>query len=266
MIFVIIKIQIITDGKNEESIPIVMTFREKLRRRLTEQNQMSESFVLSLILAFSGGFQDAYTYIVRQHVFANAQTGNIVLMSTNFLAGQWHKGLRYLLPVLAFIFGVFIAEQLDHFFHASVKFHWRQLVLILEILILIGVGFIPLYLNTLANTLVSFSCAMQVQAFRTVGGNAYASTMCIGNLRSGTQALSTYLRERDRRYLLQVKDYFGVILVFALGAGAGGNICKDLGERSIWISACILVIGCLLMGLDRPLLLAVQQKETECKE
>ena len=43
---------------------------------------MSESMLLNLLLAFRGGFQDAYTYIVRDKVFANAQTGNIVLMST----------------------------------------------------------------------------------------------------------------------------------------------------------------------------------------
>ena len=44
--------------------------------------------------------------------------------------------------------------------------------------------------------MVSFSCAMQVQAFRKVNGFAYASTMCIGNLRSGTDALSVFVRER----------------------------------------------------------------------
>ena len=42
--------------------------------------QTSESFRLSAVLAFSGGFQDAYTYNMRDHVFANAQTGNVVLM------------------------------------------------------------------------------------------------------------------------------------------------------------------------------------------
>ena len=45
----------------------------------------------------------------------------------------------------------------------------------------------------LATVLVSFSCAMQVQTFRKVNGHSYASTMCIGNLRSGTAALSVYL-------------------------------------------------------------------------
>lgn len=41
--------------------------------------QMSESFFLTAILAIVGGFLDAYSYLMRGHVFANAQTGNIVL-------------------------------------------------------------------------------------------------------------------------------------------------------------------------------------------
>ena len=34
--------------------------------------QTSETFLLSAILALSGGFQDAYTYNVRNGVFSNA--------------------------------------------------------------------------------------------------------------------------------------------------------------------------------------------------
>ena len=45
------------------------------------KRQMSESFINSVFLAISGGFQDAYTYNVRDEVFSNAQTGNVVLMS-----------------------------------------------------------------------------------------------------------------------------------------------------------------------------------------
>ena len=36
--------------------------------------QTSETFLLSAVLALSGGFQDAYTYNVRDEVFSNAQT------------------------------------------------------------------------------------------------------------------------------------------------------------------------------------------------
>ncbi len=48
-------------------------------------NQPSESLILGLFLAFVGGFLDAYTYVARDHVFANAQTGNIVLLGINIM-------------------------------------------------------------------------------------------------------------------------------------------------------------------------------------
>ena len=157
--------------------------------------QMSEAFITCVFLALSGGFQDAYTYFVRDGVFSNAQTGNVVLMSQSFFTGDWGRGLRYLFPLLAFIAGVFVAEKVQGRFKYAKRIHWRQGILIGEILILLVVSFIPESLNTVATALVSFSCAMQVQAFRKVNGYSYASTMCIGNIRSGTAALSAYHRE-----------------------------------------------------------------------
>ena len=40
--------------------------------------QMSESFRVASLLAVCGGILDAYSYLCRGGVFANAQTGNIV--------------------------------------------------------------------------------------------------------------------------------------------------------------------------------------------
>ena len=158
--------------------------------------QMSEAFITSVFLALSGGFQDAYTYFTRDGVFSNAQTGNVVLMSQHFMMGEWSEGLRYLFPLLAFAVGVFVAERIQGSFKYARKLHWRQSVLLCEMAILVFVGFLPENLNMAATVLVSFSCAMQVQTFRKVGGYSYASTMCIGNLRSGTAAFSLYLREK----------------------------------------------------------------------
>ena len=43
--------------------------KQRLKRKLTSQPQMSEAFVLAALLAFCGGFQDAYTYVLRDKVF-----------------------------------------------------------------------------------------------------------------------------------------------------------------------------------------------------
>ena len=108
------------------------------------------------------------------------------------------------------------------------------------------VGFMPKELNMIANMMVSFSCAMQVQTFRKVHGYGYASTMCIGNLRSGTESLSRYLRNRDRESLAKALHFFGIILIFAIGAGIGGVLSNLFGIRTIWVSP-ILLLGVTLM-------------------
>lgn len=212
--------------------------------------QTSETFLLSAILALSGGFQDAYTYNVRNGVFSNAQTGNVVLMSQHLMEGNWMRALHYLFPVLAFAFGVLVAERIGHTYKNARKIHWRQIVVLIEILILLAVGFMPQKFNMAATMLVSFACAMQVQTFRKVNGYGYASTMCIGNLRSGTAALSAYMRDRRPEQIRQAMYYFGIILFFAVGAGIGGNLSMRLGFKAIWFSSAVLAVSFLLMFIE----------------
>ena len=72
--------------------------------------QMSDTFHAAVFVTLSGGFQDAYTYICRGQVFANAQTGNIVLLSAALLRGDWAVCLRYAIPLLSFVFGTMAAD------------------------------------------------------------------------------------------------------------------------------------------------------------
>lgn len=228
--------------KKQERNVIIMSIHNQSPR------QISESFLLSGLLAVSGGFQDAYTYNIRDHVFSNAQTGNVVLMSQNFMSGNWLTGLSYMVPLFAFALGIMVTEQIEHHLKMMSRLHWRQLILLLEIVVLFAVGFIPSSFNMIATMLVSFSCSMQVQAFRKVNGFPYASTMCIGNLRSGTESLSVFLREKNKKALIKAMHYYGIILLFALGAGLGGICTLAIGITAIWISCALLLVGCIFMA------------------
>ncbi len=219
----------------------------RAKHALTKNGQMSDSMPTVAFLTLSGGLQDAYSYCVRGKVFANAQTGNIVLMSSHFFAGDGWGGLRYLIPLAAFTCGVFAAEQIRARFRGMQALHWRQLVVGAEILLLFLAGFLPAELDFAANALVSFACAMQVQAFRKLHGNAYASTMCIGNLRSGVSAFSAYLRTHEPAPLRQACDYFGVIVLFAVGAGVGSVLAGIAGQKAIWFSCALLLVSFTLM-------------------
>ena len=190
------------------------------------------------LLTLSGGLQDAYTYLRRGKVFANAQTGNIVLLGQSLFDGDWGRAARYLLPVLAFALGVAAAEAIR-----VRRPRWQRRVLLWEILLLFLVGFIPHSLDQLANALVSFSCAMQVQAFRKVEGVPFASTMCIGNLRSGMESLCAFLRTGDHQERRKARLYFFLIFLFALGAEAGSLAAELLDLPAIWLSCALLAVG-----------------------
>ena len=66
----------------------------------------------------TGGFLDAYTYLIRGGVFANAQTGNIVLLGVRLMEGDWGGAGHYLVPILAFAAGVLAAELIRGRFRA----------------------------------------------------------------------------------------------------------------------------------------------------
>ncbi len=211
------------------------------------KRQMSDSMKTALFIILSGGFQDAYTYICRGEVFANAQTGNIVLMSTHLFSREWGEALRYLIPVLSFLFGTCVAELIHRKFKTYEKIHWRQIILIIEMVLLTAVGFMPHSLDAAANALVSFVCALQVQSFHKVRGHAYASTMCIGNMRVGTESLIAYFHTHDKAALSKGAVYFSVIGLFAIGAGIGGVITMKLGAPAIFISTFLLLISFVMM-------------------
>ena len=210
------------------------------------RRQMSDSLVTAAFVVLSGGFQDAYTYCCRGKVFANAQTGNIVLMSANLLSGEAAHSVKYIVPLLSFLLGIMAAEWVHCRFKSYEKIHWRQMILAVEIALLFGVGFLPQSANSLANALVSFVCALQVQSFHKVHGCVYASTMCIGNLRSGAEAFTAWLHNRETSELRRAGTYLAILLLFLLGAAAGSFCSQWLGIRAVWV-CCLLLMPRLLL-------------------
>ena len=116
---------------------------------------------------------DAYSYLCRGEVFANAQTGNILLFGVNLSMGHWSKGT----PICVSCFGicglVLRRQNLRRKFTKQKHVHWRQIIVFCEAVILFGVMFIPQELNLLANSLTSLACGAQVESFQKDTGQRY---------------------------------------------------------------------------------------------
>ena len=198
---------------------------------MNKKVQISESIELGILLALSGGFMDAYSYIGRGEVFANAQTGNMLLLGVHLSEGNIPAAIRYLCPVLAFTFGIALADIVRNSGIGS-HLHWRQISVVAEAIILTIVSFLPQSHNLLANSLTSLACGIQVESFRKIHGNGIATTMCIGNLRSGTQ---------NKKEKLLKKGFSITELFFALSAGRSSEtsvLNTSMNGQSLYLPYC----------------------------
>ena len=225
---------------------------------IRKPKQMSESMILGVVLTLAGGFQDAYSYNCRGQVFANAQTGNIVLLGQNIASGNFQNALHYLFPLLAFLAGVYLSEWVRELCKSFQKLHWRQIVLAFEIVMLAIAGLLPQSLNVVSNVLMSFACAMQVDSFRKFRGIPCATTMCIGNMRSGTELLCRYHITKDPELKRKSLHYYFINLVIAIGAAIGAVASQKFGNPAIWIAAGLMLLGFILMFVKEEI-----QGETE---
>lgn len=149
---------------------------------LQVKRPMSQSYIVGLLLAFAGGYLDVYTYVCRGGVFANAQTGNMVLLAISAAESDFGKVFKYLLPILAFMLGILVTELVKSRYRYNTAIHWRQIVIALEFIVLLTIAFVPSGIqDDLVNIAVAFVCSMQVESFRKFEGkSAYATTMCTG--------------------------------------------------------------------------------------
>ena len=190
--------------------------------------------MVGALLAAAGGLLDAYTYLSRGGVFANAETGNMVLFGICLIQGQWRRAAGYLLPILAFALGVLAAEFIREHHRSGPRYHWRHTVLLAEIAVLCAVAFLPRgEWDPAANTLVAFVCALQVENFRKVRGNPFATTMCTGNLRSGTEAIYHALTGGKRTSVEKGLCYYAVIACFIAGAALGAWLTGLAPQRAV---------------------------------
>lgn len=209
--------------------------------------QTSESITVGLFLALSGGFMDAYSYINRGKVFANAETGNIILMTLKICEGKFLESVNYLIPITSFAIGVAISEIIKRRKEKINMIHWRQIPLLLEIAAFIVVAFLPQDMNKIANSIISLVSGVQFSTFPKIRDVVIATTMCTGNLKSGTQNLYRGISTGDKLYIEKGLYYYICILIFIVGTALGYFAVGLFNEKAILIAAVMLTLIFLMM-------------------
>lgn len=211
----------------------------------------SESYFVAALLSMTGGFLDAYTFVSRDGVFANAQTGNFARLAIYLAEGNWERVLRYFIPILFFVIGVSVAIWISRHVRESGIFCWQHYTILLEMALLFAVSWVPYgkISNIYANLLVSFTCAIQAESFRRVLGTPFASTMCTGNLRSATEYLNQFFADKEKPLLKKSIQYFGIDILFVLGAVIGTVTTKLLQIRATL--CCCVLLSVVFLAIPR---------------
>ena len=204
----------------------------------------SDSYFVAALLSMTGGFLDAYTFISRDGVFANAQTGNFARLAIYLANGNWELVLRYFIPIIFFVIGVSVTMWISRHTHESGVLCWQHYTVLLEIVLLFIVSWVPYgkISNIYANLLVSFTCAIQAESFRKVLGTPFASTMCTGNLRNATEYLNQFFVDKEPSLLKKSIQYFGIDLLFVVGAAIGTVITGVLRIHATLLCCIVLCV------------------------
>ena len=205
----------------------------------------------ALLLGATGGFLDAVVYLGHGHVFANAMTGNVILLGISAVTGDWGDVARHLAPIIAFLIGVIAARMLK----ALPIPHSASLTLAVEIIALFGIGWFPSSFPQLAFTgTIAFVSAFQVTTFRRVGRFTYNSTFVTGNLRDVAEGWFDRFTSPDpaARELARAKSMkLGLIcLCFLLGALAGAIVAHRYPAHALWFAEPTLLIALALILIN----------------
>lgn len=204
---------------------------------------------VGILLTLTGGYLDAYTYVTRDGVFANAQTANIVKLAMSLEQANYARAFALLAPISSFVLGVLVALIIEtHHTKYHIE-HIRRSVLLIEILTLCLVSF--QHNNTLANCMISFVCAMQMEAFKQFIGQNFTTTVSTGNLRKFIGFLYKAVLYREKENLKIAGIYFLIILTFMFGAFLGHRLSHQLGIIAVDIPVLLLVIATLIITYQR---------------
>ena len=214
--------------------------------RLEKEGQ---TITAAVLLTLSGGFLDAFTYVAHHHVFANAMTGNIVLLAVSAAAGNWGQAAHHLPPLVAFVAAVFVIHLFDLKPVAARINRPVLFCLLMEIAFLSVAALIHLPDSWLIPG-ITFTATLQTLSFSRLEGLTYSSVVTTGNLRQAAKRFfEGLLPLRRDQHAYREAFLLGLIsLSFCVGAFIGGYSVMRYSDRAL-----LLVVLWLLYVLIRVL-------------
>ena len=207
-----------------------------------------EALLIASLLALTGGYLDAYTWIVHR-AFANAQTANLIFLWVYATSGEWSKALHYVPPLFAFVLGIIMASCLRKFTPDKAP----EISVLTEIVLLFIVAILHNRLPLIAGTLgLSFVAAFQTASFPKVEGWNYSSVMATSNFRYAIESLfAAFAGSSEPRPFRRTYVFGAMCIAFGIGAAIGSVMTEATRAYSLAIPVTLLVIVLVLCEINQ---------------
>jgi uncharacterized membrane protein YoaK (UPF0700 family) len=205
----------------------------------------------AVLLTTANGFLDAYTYITRGHVFANVQTGNVVLFAVDLTHGHWGTTLAHLGPIFAFLVGVLLSAHIKSGRVEKRVTYPVRWTMGIQAIAFATVGFVPTTVpNNLVTIPISFLAAMQFTLFRSIGDLTYIAVATTGNMMRVMEAGYSVVVDKNDESRLAFRVYGALTTTFAVGAVLGAFASLYWGIRAVWVPAALLAVTLVFFIID----------------
>lgn len=219
--------------------------KKEVKKMGNKTEKLVESTIFMAGMTALGGFCNAYTYMTRGGVFANAHTANMAKLGIALATLDWHNAFAAFVPILGCLLGSVLCEMVKDRLGDSPFWlggHWHIKAMLMELLALFIVGWIPITApDMFVTAFMSFVTGFQLNLFRNWKGGGHNTTICTGNLRTMSQLLYKALVLRDIYTVIRLLHYTGLLFSFALGAVVCTLLSLAVGVKASW-GGCIFLI------------------------
>ena len=211
-----------------------------------EHTRMAE--IGACILTAAGGAMDAWVYINHGHVFANAQTGNIVLLALHLTAGELRDAAHVIPSITAFILGL-LSSRLAGAWLKKKRLNSRTFRLAAEVALLLALGFTVSDLpQDAVPACVGFIAAVQITSLSHIGSANFNTGMTTGNLRGAVSAaVSAWVNPARTPDFHRAAILGWICLAFLVGALVGGFSTRRFGDTTVFVVAAMVACATSVM-------------------
>lgn len=218
---------------------------------MAKLNKLQQDKILSVLTIYSTflmGFIDAYTFIVRDGVFASAQTGNMVVLVAKIFGGHPYEALIHILAFLGFALGAFMGQGLiEHYKEMGWKKY--RIYLLIQTVFLLVVATLQDYMGPgLIGFLLGWLAGYELTLFRKINTTNINNGIMTGNTKNLMNNLYLAIFKKNTAALHEFRTLLLGIGVFMFGVGAGTLVLFIGVSVNLWTSFFItLVVYCWLL-------------------